>query len=111
MNFLRWLKKQYERMDRVGDIAKDVVNDVNINDSVVYDFKSFIFYLDKAGACDSAIDALCVAYVEFMDYRHETETLEDERLHNLLKEQEVNLEQYKEEVKDFEDVEITDPNA
>lgn len=88
MSFLTWLSKQSERMDRIGDLAKDFLVDTEIQEGdEVYDFKTFFYHLDGVGGCDNAIDTLCIAYVEFLDYQHELDTFGAERLQEMIKEQ------------------------
>lgn len=73
--FNAWLRKQKERNDRVGDLAKDAIQDIREFKHKCSDYdetfptsnksKDYIDYLMMRGACENAMKSFIVAWEEF----------------------------------------------
>lgn len=64
--FYRWLLKQQNRNDPIGDLAKDVLSDKSFP-AGISSLREQKEHLIKQSACDEAIQALEEAYAEFKD--------------------------------------------
>ena len=65
MEFIQWLKKQVDRNDPIGDLARDLIHDVKARRFKSY--SRFRTYLEEIYACDGAIEACEKAYKEFTE--------------------------------------------
>lgn len=63
--FYQWLLPQIDRPDRVGDIARDVVNDNQFPRESIY-YEEIKAYLVTLGACAAAIESLKESWLEYI---------------------------------------------
>ena len=63
MEFIQWLKKQVDRNDSIGDLARELMDDRRARRFKSY--ARFRTYLEEKDACDGAIYACEDAYKEF----------------------------------------------
>lgn len=61
--FYRWLRKQQDRRDPVGDLARDAISDPDFPKTA--DYERAESYLSACWACDGAFKALRRAFAEF----------------------------------------------
>lgn len=64
MNFKQWLKRQTDRNDAVGDLARDVEEDWTAPHANA-GYKPWKLHLESKGAAQAALDALAEAWREF----------------------------------------------
>lgn len=63
--FYQWLLPQIDRPDRVGDIARDAVNDEQFPRESIY-YEEIKSYLLSIGACDAAIESVKESWQEYI---------------------------------------------
>jgi len=63
--FYQWLLPQIERPDRVGDIARDAVNDDQFLRESIY-YEEIKSYLISVGACTAAIESMKESWLEYI---------------------------------------------
>lgn len=68
--FYSWIKKQKNRDDPIGDLAKDIISDRKFPKSID-NLKTHTSYLVYKGACQGALDALNIAWNEYINYKGE----------------------------------------
>lgn len=66
--FYMWIKKQKNRDDPVGDLSKDIIRDVSFPKNI-NNFKSHKAYLVSKGSCQGALEALFIAWNEYINHR------------------------------------------
>jgi len=63
--FYQWLLPQIDRPDRVGDIARDAVNDNQFPRESIY-YEEIESYLLSVGACTAAIESMKESWLEYI---------------------------------------------
>jgi uncharacterized protein YozE (UPF0346 family) len=63
--FYQWLLPQIDRPDRVGDIARDAVNDNKFPRESIY-YEEIKSYLVSVGACAAAIESMKESWLEYV---------------------------------------------
>ena len=63
--FYQWLLPQIDRPDRVGDIARDAVNDNKFPRESIH-YEEIKFYLVSVGACAAAIESMKESWLEYV---------------------------------------------
>lgn len=63
--FYQWLLPQIDRPDRVGDIARDAVNDNKFPRESIH-YEEIKSYLVSAGACAAAIESMKESWLEYV---------------------------------------------
>jgi uncharacterized protein YozE (UPF0346 family) len=70
LSFNRWLVRQRRRTDLVGDLAYDTYGDVRWPKGCP-GLDAYVNYLEDFGACSEALNALRLAWQEWLEYRSE----------------------------------------
>jgi uncharacterized protein YozE (UPF0346 family) len=63
--FYQWIRKQKFRNDEVGDIAKDILLDINFPKYVITSHKKIEDYLKSNNASDCCINSFKIAWDEY----------------------------------------------
>ena len=63
--FYQWIRKQKNRNDEVGDMAKDILFDINFPKYVKTSHKKIEDYLKSNNASDHCIDSFKIAWNEY----------------------------------------------